>query len=155
MTTYSTILIPSGARGPAGATGATGATGAAGATGAQGATGATGATGAAGAAGDWSTAQTYRTVSGTTDTPTSADAGKIVKFTSGSAVTITINGSLDLGEGKRIDFVQDGAGQLTFTGSGATIKATPGSKTRAQYSACTLIGDTTADVYYLVGDLSA
>lgn len=135
------------------ATGKLGATGPAGSNGATGSTGATGATGAAGAAGDWSTAQTIRTVSGTTDTPTSSDAGNLVKFTSASAVAVTIDGSLNLSAGQRIDFVQDGTGQLTFTGSGATVKATPGSKTRAQYSSATLICDST-DVYWLVGDLS-
>lgn len=113
----------------------------------------TGPTGSNGSNGDWSTAQTIRTVSGTTDTPTTSDAGKLVKFTSASAVAVTIDGSLNLSAGQRIDFVQDGTGQLTFTGSGATVKATPGAKTRAQYSSASLVCDST-DVYWLVGDLS-
>ena len=147
------ILAPADASGP-GIPGPRGLQGPTGPAGTAGSNGTNGTNGTNGANGDWSTAQTIRTVSGTTDTPTTSDAGKLVKYTSGSAVAITISGSLDLSPGQRIDFVQDGAGQLTFTGSGATIKATPGAKTRAQYSACTLICDS-ADVYYLVGDLSA
>ena len=137
---WDTIIV--GAPGPTGATGATGSTGA------------TGATGAAGSNGDWSTAQTIRTVTGTSDTPASSDAGKIVELQSASATTVTINTALALTAGQRIDFVQYGAGQVTFTISGATIKATPGYKTRAQYSAVTLVCRSSND-YYLFGDLSA
>lgn len=102
----------------------------------------------------WTAAQTIRNVAGTTDTPTSSDAGKIVTLSSGSATTVTINGSLDLSAGQRIDFAQLGAGQVTFSASGATVNGTPGLKTRTQYSAATLIC-TAADTYLLVGDLAA
>lgn len=60
-----------------------------------------------------------RTVSGTTDTITASDAGCVIKYTSASAVAVTVANSLP------VDFVcswvQDGAGQLTFAAaSGAT-----------------------------------
>ena len=121
--------------------------------GATGATGPAGSNGAAGAAGDWSTAQTIRAVTGTTDTPTSTDAGKLITLSNASAITVTINGSLDLVTGQRIDFVQTGAGQVTFAESGATMNATPGKKMRAQYSSASLVC-LAADTYVLVGDLS-
>lgn len=107
-----------------------------------------------GADGDWSTAQPGRTITGTADTPTAADAGYFIDTTNGSAVTITINGSLNLATRQRIDFAQLGAGQVTFVGSGATVNGTPGLKLRTQYSSCSLIC-TAADTYLLVGDLAA
>ena len=124
------------------------------ATGKVGATGATGSAGAAGAAGDWSTAQTIRAVLTTSDTPTSSDAGKFVTLSNGSAIAVTINGSLDLATGQRIDFAQTGAGQVTFSASGATVNATPGLKLRTQYSTATLFC-LSADTYLLMGDLVA
>lgn len=116
--------------------------------------GSRGATGSTGATGDWSTAQTIRTVSGTKDTPTSADAGDLVQFTSASAVTVTIGTSLGLTAGQRIDFLQMGAGQVTFSASSTTVNGTPTLKTRAQYSAASLIC-LASDTYVLVGDLAA
>lgn len=116
--------------------------------------GSRGATGATGATGDWSTAQTIRTVAGTTDTPTSADAGDLVQFTSGSAVTVTIGTSLGLTAGQRIDFIQMGAGQVTFSASSTTVNGTPTLKTRAQYSAVSLIC-LSSNTYVLVGDMAA
>jgi hypothetical protein len=57
--------------------------------------------------------------------------------------------------GRRIDFVQTGAGQVTFAAAaGVTLQATPGLKLRAQFSACSLI-KTASDTWILIGDLSA
>lgn len=74
-----------------------------------------------------------RTVSGTTDTPTQADHGRSIKCTSGSATTITI---ASMAPGTCIEFEQNGAGQVTLSGSGVTLH--PGasfqSKTAEQYS---------------------
>lgn len=83
--------------------------------------------------------------------------GQLVLCASGSATTITVptNATTAISVGKRIDFVQTGAGQVTFAGaSGVTINATPGLKLRAQYSVCSLI-KTATDTWILVGDLSA
>ena len=119
-----------------------------------GARGATGSTGAAGANGDWSTAQTIRTSSSTTDTPTSTDAGKLVTLSNASAITVTINSSLGLTAGQRIDFAQLGAGQVTFAASGTTVNATPTLKMRAQYSVASLVC-LSSNTYLLTGDLAA
>src|SRR4029079_5848880 len=74
-----------------------------------------------------------RTVSGTTDTPAQADHGRSIKCRSGSATTITI---ATMAPGTCIEFEQNGAGQVTRSGSGVTLH--PGasflSKTAEQYS---------------------
>lgn len=139
-----TVELDQGPTGPTGPTGATGPSGP------------TGATGPSGINGDWSTAQTIRSITSSTDTPTSSDAGKLVNVnTSSGSVTITINGSLDLQIGSRIDFAWIGAAtSVTFAESGATIYRTPGLKLRARYSAATLVCVAT-DTYLLAGDLSA
>jgi hypothetical protein len=136
---------PTGATGPAGSTGATGPTGP---------TGATGSTGATGPSGTWSIAQTVDAKTASYGFVT-ADAGKLVTFNSGSALNGTIDGSLNLDTGQRIDVLQLGAGQLTFVAaSGGTIFATPGSKLRAQYSAASIVC-TQLDTYVIVGDLAS
>jgi hypothetical protein len=95
-------------------------------------------------------------VTGATDTPTSADNGYLVAInTTSGAVTITINTSLGLTAGQRIDFAWIGAAtSVTFSASSTTINATYGLKLRARYSAATLVC-TATNVYLLVGDLSA
>jgi hypothetical protein len=83
--------------------------------------------------------------------------GQLILCASGTATTITVptNATTAIAVGKRIDFVQTGAGQVTFAGaSGVTVQATPGLKLRAQYSACSLI-KTATDTWVLIGDLSA
>jgi hypothetical protein len=116
-------------------------------------TGATGATGAAGAAGQWDTAQTTDTKSDSY-TLLTADAGKLILMNKSTAQDVTVNGSLDLSVGQRIDVIQTGAGQVTFVASSATVNATPGLKLRARYSAATVVCVGT-DSYVVVGDLSA
>lgn len=112
-------------------------------------------TGAAGADGSWATVQSIRSVTGATDTPTLSDNGKLVTIdTTSGAVSITINNSLDLPVGCRIDFAWIGAASsVTFINT-ATVNATPGLKLRARYSSATLVC-TATDTYLLVGDLSA
>ena len=83
-----------------------------------------------------------------------SDAGYLITVTSGSAVDVTVNGSLDLLPGQRIDLLRLGAGAVTVVASGATVNGTPGLKLRAQYSAATLLCVAT-DTYVLLGDLSA
>jgi hypothetical protein len=106
-----------------------------------------------GPSGDWSTAQTTNTK---TDSYTllTSDVGKLILMNKATAQDVTINESLDLSQGQRIDVIQTGAGQVTFVASGATVNATPGLKTRAQYSGATVICVGT-DSYVVVGDLSA
>lgn len=81
------------------------------------------------------------------------DLGKTIRST-GSAITITVDNVLTT-QGDRIDFIQAGAGQITFTaGSGVTVYGYAGrTKTAAQYAAATLIFGGSG-VYYLIGNLA-
>jgi len=91
---------------------------------------------------------------------TATDSGKTIQFTSGSATVVTVNASTDLAVGARVDIIADGAGELTVTASGATIKAAEVSTTSgsftigAQYSAATLLCVAT-DEYRLIGNITA
>jgi hypothetical protein len=87
----------------------------------------------------------YSTVAG--------DAGNTINST-GSAITITIDNNLTAAQ--RIDFVQTGAGQITFVaGSGVTLNSKGGKlKTAAQYSAASVLCLASGS-YLLVGDLGA
>lgn len=76
----------------------------------------------------------------------------MITMTSASNRDITVDGSLNLTVGQRIDLARLGTGTVTVVASGATVNATPGLKLRAQYSAATLIC-TGTDIYLLVGDL--
>jgi hypothetical protein len=108
--------------------------------------------GPTGASGQWDTAQTIenKTASYTLVT---ADAGKLITMTVAAANNLTVDGSLNLSVGQRIDIAQMAAGQTTVVASGTTVVATPTLKLRAQYSAASLIC-TAADTYLLVGDLA-
>jgi len=91
---------------------------------------------------------------------TATDSGKTIQFTSGSATVVTVNASTDLAVGARVDIIADGAGELTVTADGATIKAAEVSTTSgsftigAQYSAATLLCVAT-DEYRLIGNIAA
>lgn len=95
----------------------------------------------------------------TSRTLTASDAGKIIRFTSASAITVIINASTDLPAGQRIDIIQDGAGVVTVTASSATVAAagvstTTGSFTIGdQYSAATVLG-IGSDSYRLIGNIT-
>lgn len=81
------------------------------------------------------------------------DVSKLIVST-GSAVTVTIANVLSVGQ--RIDFLQDGSGQITFAaGSGVTLQS-KGSKlkTAAQESAVTIVCVASGQ-YRLIGDLGA
>ncbi len=100
--------------------------------------------------------QTVRSITTSTDTPTSTDLGNLLTIdTTSGAVTVTINSSLGLTAGQRIDFVWIGAAtSVTFSASSVTLNGTPGLNLRARYSAATLVC-TASNTYVLVGDLSA
>jgi len=104
---------------------------------------------------------TFVTDATTARTLTSAaDEGKTLQFTSASATVLTVNASSDFTVGARVDIIADGAGELTVTASGATIKAAEVSTTTgsftigAQYSAATLLCVAT-DEYRLIGNVAA
>ena len=85
---------------------------------------------------------------------TSADRGKLISTTSGSAITMTIQSGFATGD--RVDVIQNGAGQITFAaGAGVTI-ASRGSrlKSAGQFAGVTII-HLGGNAYRLVGDTAA
>jgi hypothetical protein len=75
--------------------------------------------------------------SGTTLAPVFSQLNRAFTFTSASPVTVTLpsNATSNFAQGAEMDFVQLGAGQVSFVaGSGAIVNGTPGLKLRAQYS---------------------
>jgi hypothetical protein len=81
-----------------------------------------------------------------------ADLGTTIRST-GSAITITIDNVLTQ-QGDRIDFVQAGAGQITFAaGAGVTLSSDSSFlKTKGQFAAATVLFGGSG-VYYLIGNL--
>jgi hypothetical protein len=159
-----------GVTGPTGAAGGTGPTGAAGATGPMGAastvtgptgptgpsvTGPTGAAGPTGAQGTWDTVQPIE-VKSDTYTLVLADAGKLVRCTKATAMSIIIptNAAQAYSIGQRVDIMQYGAGQVTVSGdTGVTLRSTPTNKLRATYSSASIIKIGTNE-WVLAGDLA-
>lgn len=82
------------------------------------------------------------------------DVNKLIRLTGADNRTFTIDDVLSVGQ--RIDFLQDGAGQITFAaGSGATLQSDDGKlKTAAQYVAVSVFCVASGQ-YRLVGNLSA
>lgn len=99
-------------------------------------------------------ANAVNTQSGTTYTLTTRDNGKIVSFTNGSAITLTIPSGL--GKGFSCSIVQYGAGQVTISaGTGVTLRLrASANKTAAQYAVVSLLS-VVADEHIVVGDASA
>lgn len=84
-----------------------------------------------------------------------ADNGKLVTLDNASAITVTVptNASVAYATGAIINLQQIGAGQVTVApASGVTINGT-GTKTRAQWSAASLV-KTATDTWTLIGDLA-
>jgi hypothetical protein len=90
---------------------------------------------------------------GTTYTIVAGDAGNTVFVNNASGTTVTIDDELAVGE--RIDFVQKGAGAITFAaGSGVTLNSKDSLlSTAAQYAGATVIKEAT-NIYYLIGNLA-
>ena len=117
----------------------------------QGPQGVQGIQGVQGPQGQWDTAQDVETK--TADyTLVTADAGKLIIVDSASDEDVTVDGSLDLAVGQRIDVLRAGAGEVTIVASGATVNGTPGLRLRAQWSAATVLC-VGADDYVLIGDV--
>jgi hypothetical protein len=97
---------------------------------------------------------TLNAQTGTTYTFVLADNGKLVTLNNAAAITVTVplNSSVAYATGAIINLQQIGAGQVTVAGaSGVTVNGT-GTKTRAQWSAASLI-KTATDTWTLVGDI--
>lgn len=99
---------------------------------------------------------TFNAQTGTTYTLVVADIGKLVTLSNAGAITLTVptNAAQAIAVGKSINIAQIGAGQVTISGAGTTLNATPGLKTRAQFSVVTLL-KTATDTWLVFGDLSA
>jgi hypothetical protein len=82
------------------------------------------------------------------------DANTTIRLTGATGRTFTIDNNLSAGQ--RIDFIQDGTGQITFAaGSGVTLNSVDAKlKTNKQFSGATVICYGSG-IYYLVGDLAA
>lgn len=100
------------------------------------------------------TPQAINTQSGTTYTLRSSDNGKVVVFTNGSAVTLTIPSGL--GAGFNCSIIQYGAGQVTVSaGAGVTLRLRAlANKTSGQYASASLLS-VVANEYLFAGDTSA
>ena len=87
---------------------------------------------------------------GTTYTLVAGDNGKVIKFTNGSAITLTLPSGL--GEGFNCTVIQYGAGQITF--SGTFYNQSSHTKTAGQYAVTGLIS-CVADSFVLAGDTAS
>lgn len=115
-----------GAQGPAGPKGDQGNTGPQGLPGATGATGPQGPKGDTGATGPVPTALPSRTITGTADTITPADAGRMLICTSATPVTLTIGAEATASWAQAdavpvVHVFQAGAGAVTITGAGFSV----------------------------------
>lgn len=96
----------------------------------------------------------------TARTITSTDQGKVIRFTSASAVTVTVDDVTGFTVGQRVDIIQDGAGVVTVTADTATVAAVEVSTTTGsftigtQYSAASILCVAT-DSYRLIGNITA
>jgi hypothetical protein len=90
---------------------------------------------------------------GTTYTLVDGDNGKVIKFTNGSAITVTLPSGLGLGFNCSV--IQYGAGQITFSTSSSTLyNRQSHTKTAGQYAVAGLIS-CVADVFVLAGDTAS
>lgn len=153
-----------GVAGPTGPTGATGDTGAQGPTGAAstvpGPTGPTGPTGAAssvaGPTGPTGSMTLSVSINGSTSyTIALTDIDKLLVLNGGNvALTVPNDATVTFPVGATVNLVAY-MGQVTVTTqSPAVLRATPGPKTRAQFSGASLI-KVAADEWLLLGDLTA
>ena len=96
---------------------------------------------------------TFNAQTGTTYTLTGTDANnKLITLSNASAITLTVpNGVFTTGQ--QINLQQIGAGQVTVQSDGTTVITGTGTKTRAQYSAATLVC-TSSNNFTLIGDIA-
>lgn len=95
---------------------------------------------------------TWNLQTGTTYTLQASDNGGGVRLTNGSAITLTVPSGL--GAGFNCLIAQYGAGQVTVSGSGATVNSRGGAtKLNGQYAVGSLMAHE-ADVFLLAGDVT-
>jgi hypothetical protein len=90
---------------------------------------------------------------GTTFQPAASDAGKAATLTNAAAITVTINNSVFAAD-DRIDFIQGGAGQVTFAAGAGFVLRSSGSKLKlaGQWSGATIYF-LSASEGVLIGDI--
>lgn len=94
---------------------------------------------------------------GTSYTAVLADDGKLITLDNAAAITFTIptNASVAFGIGTQLNIMQLGAGQVTISGAGVTLRsAGTKAKTNGQYAVATCVKIAT-DTWVLVGNLAA
>ena len=96
---------------------------------------------------------TFNAQTGTTYTLTGTDGNnKLITLSNANPITLTVpNGVFTTGQ--QINLQQIGAGQVTVQSDGTTVITGTGTKTRAQYSAATLVC-TSANNFTLIGDIA-
>ena len=97
---------------------------------------------------------TLNAQTGTTYTLVLSDKNKLVTLDNASAITLTVpaNSTAAFATGAQVNIQQINAGQVTVTGAaGVTINGT-GTKTRAQWSAATLV-KTATNTWTMIGDI--
>ena len=100
---------------------------------------------------------TVSTATGTTYTPAVTDVNKLVQLSNANPITVTVPASV-FSQGQQVNIQQTGAGQVTVQGDGTTTLTSTGAsgpapKTRAQYSAATIVC-TSSNNFTVIGDLS-
>ena len=111
-----------------------------------------------GSAASWANVDiTISTATGTTYTPAVTDVNKLVQLNNASPITVTVPAAV-FSAGQQVNIQQTGAGQVTVQGDGTTVLTSTGAsgpapKTRAQYSAATIVC-TSSNNFTVIGDLS-
>ena len=86
-----------------------------------------------------------------------ADNNRLVEIANAAAITVTVptDAAVAFPLGSRIEIAQTGAGQITVSGAGVTLRLPAGktAKTRLQYSVIALT-KRGADEWILSGDLA-
>jgi hypothetical protein len=97
---------------------------------------------------------TLNAQTGTTYTLVLTDNGRLVTLSNASAITVTVplNSSVAFATGAIINLQQIGVGQVTVAGAGGVTINGTGTKTRAQWSAASLL-KTATDTWTLIGDI--
>jgi len=100
---------------------------------------------------------TISTATGTTYTPAITDVNKLVQLNNAAAITVTVPASV-FSAGQQVNIQQTGAGQVTVQGDGTSVLTSTGAsgpapKTRAQYSAATIVC-TSSNNFTVIGDLA-
>ena len=100
---------------------------------------------------------TVSTATGTTYTAAITDVNKLVQLSNANPVTVTVPASV-FTAGQQVNIQQTGAGQVTVQGEGTSVITSTGAsgpapKTRAQYSAATVVC-VSSNNFTVIGDIS-